>query len=76
MSTEKHRGEFVHTDHRLAVVFYVQCTFTVSYQERQVEHVLDGLREVVRVDDETEEVDFPQFLRLIFQQVLDLCEFA
>lgn len=59
----------IHTDDRLAVV-HVQCTFPISDQKREVEHVLDGLPEVLRVDDEFEEVDAAKILKKIFKLVI------
>ena len=49
-----HRGL---TNHGFACVFVrVEGTFAVSDEEGEVEQVLDGLPEVVRVDDEFEDV--------------------
>lgn len=59
----------IHTDNRLAVV-NVQCTFPISDQKREVEHVLDGLSEVLRVDDEFEEVDAAKILEKVFKLVI------
>ena len=44
------------TDDRLPILHF-ERTFAVPDQEREVEHVLDRLRKVVRVDEESEKVD-------------------
>lgn len=55
----RERGVFLkqkRTDDGFPIFLDLERTFTISDQEREVKQVLDGLRKIVRVDDESEKI--------------------
>ena len=54
---DRERGRL--TDYGFPPTFLVhlKCTYAVTNEERQVEEILDRLCEILRIDDELEEVD-------------------
>ena len=51
---EKEAGK--RTDHGFPVLLDLERAFAVPDQKREIKQVLDGLRKVVRIDDESEKV--------------------
>lgn len=57
------------TDDGLSIFLDFERTFAISDQEREVKQVLDRLRKIVRVDDESEKI---HGAILFHEQVSDL----
>jgi hypothetical protein len=43
-------------------VFGFECGLAITYEERQIKNILDGLSEIFWVDDELEDIYGPHFL--------------
>ena len=60
------------TDHGFSIIVLdLERAFAVPDQKREIKHVLDGLRKIVRIDDESEKVHGAV---LLYEQVANLRE--
>lgn len=57
------------TDHGFPILLDLEGAFAVPDQKREIKQVLDGLRKVVRIDDESEKVHGTV---LLYEQVANL----
>lgn len=65
-SSEKKRKR---TDHGFLILLDLERAFAVPDEKREIKQVLDGLRKVVRIDDEFEKVHGAV---LLYEQVANL----